>query len=497
MKAKTRIKLILALAAAMAAALIGGCTIGLAGYEQTLEDYNLTALVTYYGNGGYFDSSTSILYRLVGSEEGSAFYNIQSSDTSTTVTRGTGWTFVGWYYIETVEIETDGETEDYYVCEDDTVAADFTLTEDEEERVVVVENDGKLVISRTDYEMLIRYAELASELPMLKLTDEVDATMKLSEGHIYLAANWVVAQGVNYQLVMADGGSGITYSYSSTDADGNAVTASGEIKEGEVIYTDYFGSSSSLSVLTGSPVTTLNNSYNMTDGTWLEYYWDEECTQPVTGTIAKPESGDVTVYALFTTGLWTVVKDASGVKSIFTSSSSDYYLLNDVDCTDTTVTAMSTFSGTIQGNGHTISNLTVRATNIATGNYAAFGTLRSDASITDVTFDNLTVNYTTREPLAGSTYTPYIYMLFCGVNTGATPTISGVKITNSTMNLTVETGVTVMNIQSESDTDSWLYAVTRDSGETDADFETAYGGISFDNVKLIYNESEIAVKTAE
>lgn len=498
MKVKTKIKLLIALAAVMAAALIGGCSIGQPNYEETLEKYNITSLVTYYGNGGYFNNSTGILYRLVGSEEGGSFYNIQSSGTSQTVSRGSGWTFVGWYYIETVQIETDGETEDYYVCEDDTAASSFTLTEDDEERVVVVEYNNQLVISRTDYELLVtRYADSASELPLLKLTDEVDANMKLTEEHIYVAAGWVVSQGINYQLVMADGGSKITYSYTTTDDEGSAVTASGEFTEGEIIYTDYFGTSSSLSVLTSSPINTLNSSYTLTDGTWLAYYTDEACTQVASGTINKPESGDITIYVLFTTGLWEVVKDASDVRGIFSSTSEDYYVLNDIDCSSASpVTAMTSFSGTIKGNGHTISGLTVRATNISTGSYAVFGELRREASITDITFDNLTVNYTTREAYTG-TYTPYIYLLFRGVSSGATPTISGVKITNSTMNLTVESGVTVMNIQSESDTDSWLYAVTRDSGETDADFEAAYGGVSFDNVKLIYNETEIAVKTAE
>lgn len=501
MKAKTRIKLILAFMIIMAAALIGGCTIGKAGYDETLEEYNLTSLVTYYGNGGYFNSSTGILYRLVGSQEGSAFYNIQSSNTSQTVTRGSGWRFVGWYYIETVEI--DGEQ--YFVCEDDTVAEDFTITVDDEEVVVVIEYDNQLVISLENYELLItRYADLASEVPLLKLTEEVDTNMKLTEGHIYIAAKWVVAQGINYQLVVADGGTGITYTYPSTDDDGNSVTATGEFLDGEVIYTDYFGTSSSLTVFESSPISTINSSYTLTDATWLEYYLDEECTQVASGSIAKPEDGgDVTVYVLFIGGDWTAVKNASGVRSMFSSTSKDYYVTTNIDCTGTTATAMTAFSGTIRGNGFTISNLTVRATNITTGNYAMFGTLRSDATITDITFDNLTLNYTTRAALNFDpdnptyTYTPYIYMLFSGVNTGATPVISNVTISNSTMNLTVEDGVMVMNIQNTSDTDSWLYAITRDTDETDADYEAAYGGVTLDNVTLVYNEQQIAVKTAE
>lgn len=493
MKAKTRFKLILAFAFVMLAALIGGCTIGQATYEQTLEEKNLTALVTYYGNGGYFNDSTAVLYRLVGSEEGSGFYNIQSSNTSQTVLRGTDYTFVGWYYIETVEI--DGE--DYYVCEDDTVKENFTVTEDEEEVVVVVDYNGQPVISRENYELLLtRYAELASDLPMLKLADEVDVTMKLSEGHIYIAAKWIAAQGINYQLVMADGGTEITYSYATTDESGNEITATGEFKDGEIIYTDYFGTSSSLTVFDSSPISLINSGYTLTDGTWLEYYSDEACTTVASGTITKPDDGsDITIYVLFTTGTWNVIKSSSNVRTLFSATSRSYYVLNDVDCTGLSVTAMENFSGTIKGNGHVISNLTVTKSNVSTGSAAMFGELRGDAAISDITFDNLTVTYTTRAAITG-TYMPYIYMLFYGVNSAANPTISNVKISNATMSVTVASGVIVSNISDTTDTDSWLYAITRDSGETDADFEAAYAGITLDNVKLIYNDQEIAVKTA-
>ncbi len=494
MKAKTRIKLILALAAVMATALIGGCSIGQADYEATLKQYDLTSQVTYYGNGGYFGSE--ILYNLVGFPEGSKFYNIQSSGSGTTISASSSqYLFNGWYYVDSVEI--DGEN--YYVCEDDTVAENFTLTEDEEERVVVISHDGELVISQTDYDYILRTAKSYSELPILKLGEAVDTSMTLPEGHIYVAAGWISAQKVDYVLVLKDGATSLKYT--NTDSSGNTVEY--ELYDGDVIYSSYFGTNDSVTVITRSPLIQASSANTLVDATWLEtFYKDADCTEAYSSAakITKPDDGDVTIYVPYIDGDWEIVKTASDVRSIFTSSAKNYYIMNDIDCSGWSYasSAITTFSGTINGNGHTISGISVTKTGLSNSSVTAvFGTLSGTATIKDITFDGLTVTYTTGAPLSGIEWYINTYFLFAGVASGATPTISGVTVSNATMDITVNSGVTVMNIQSETDVDNWLYAVSRSDGETDADFEQTYGGITLSGVKLIYNGNTIAEISAE
>ena len=85
------------------------------------------------------------------------------------------------------------------------------------------------------------------------------------------------------------------------------------------------------------------------------------------------------------------------------------------------------FSGTIQGNGHTFSNITFEQTNNSKVNSGLFGYLTETASITDLTFDN--VCFTIK---AGTRVTGCCFGLFAG-NVSAGAKVENVTLLNSTL----------------------------------------------------------------
>ena len=85
------------------------------------------------------------------------------------------------------------------------------------------------------------------------------------------------------------------------------------------------------------------------------------------------------------------------------------------------------FSGTIQGNGHTFSNISFEQTNNSKVNAGLFGYLSETANISDLTLDNVT--FTIK---AGTRVVGTCYGLFAG-NISAEAVVSGVTIRNSTL----------------------------------------------------------------
>ena len=87
------------------------------------------------------------------------------------------------------------------------------------------------------------------------------------------------------------------------------------------------------------------------------------------------------------------------------------------------------FAGTIEGNGHTFSNIEVTQTNNSKVNAGLFGALTETAQITDLNLDNITFTVKAGARMVGTSFG-----LFAGnITTGAT--ISNVTIANSTLQI--------------------------------------------------------------
>ena len=117
------------------------------------------------------------------------------------------------------------------------------------------------------------------------------------------------------------------------------------------------------------------------------------------------------------------------------SINGNYEIHADLDFTDEiwpTSLMYGNFNGVIKGNGHTFKNIELTQTNNSKVNAGLFGYLTEKASITDVTFENVTFTIKKGTRVVGTSYG-----LFAGTISEATK-LSNVKILSST--LQIDTG---------------------------------------------------------
>jgi len=109
-----------------------------------------------------------------------------------------------------------------------------------------------------------------------------------------------------------------------------------------------------------------------------------------------------------------------------------YELYADLDFTEQiwpTKFMYGNFAGTIKGNGHTIKNIEIAQTDNSRTNAGLFGSLAESASITDVTFENITFTIQAGSRVVGSSYG-----LFAGTISD-TAQVSNVNITGGTLKI--------------------------------------------------------------
>ena len=338
--------LISVLALVAAVCLLAGCNLSI---NKSLDDFvnekNLKATVTYVLNEGSFTDNSQVFEMYYSS--GAKPYKItQSRPADATIGNAlieerNGYTFEGWYEAELV----NGKP----VYEDGTPF----------DPKAGIEN-GKAV----------------------KSTDrEYDFTKPLEEGdNIYVVARWTTDTKLIVKLI----------------ADGFT------LEKGEDKYVT--GSVINSYPIPANGLSNMGKRVFVAQGyTFMNFYTDESASDLFTDwPVRVPEDEqDVVIYAKYIVGDWELISNADVLKStLFRSGGGlkNYYFLNDVDCSGLSAqSTLSLFSGTIEGNGHTLKNLTVSASNLTNSSVASlFGDLRSTAAIQNINIENLTVNFTVR-----------------------------------------------------------------------------------------------------
>ena len=211
--------------------------------------------------------------------------------------------------------------------------------------------------------------------------------------------------------------------------------------------------------------------------TVLEYYTNETLTEKLAWPISEPmedDAEDVTVYAKCLKGDWILVKTKENVQEFFNNAqlvNKSFYLYNDIDCAGISINPMIGFNATFRGNGYTISNLSIAYsdTSGAVTSLAMFGYMGSTAKLEDVTFKNVTVEYTIAKA------NKYVYLVFTELYeaNGVQATISNVKFDGIMMAITKPDDVKILNIY-KADTDhndrsNWLYG--SETGKLDSEYE--------------------------
>jgi len=361
MRRKQKSKWILFLAALASVLMLGGCSLG-ESFEEALANRNLTAQVTYYSNGGTFEGTPDkkdMYY-----QSGSKALNIgvvNPTSGSVEITRN-NYVFDGWYY-------------------------------------AVLDDNGTPV-----YE--------DAENKIYKLGEKVDFTVPLQDGdHWIVVAKWLASVKVNVVLAC------------DADAEIPVKVKAGEeaksYKNGDVVATRIYDTKGQV-VNPGDGKAPFN--VDGKDYTFVEYYADEACTSLVAWPITKQET-DVTVYAKYIKGDWDVIRTASDVRSMFNSSTTGvrYWLTRDIDATGAKIAAKTSFNSEIQGNGYTISNLTVQKSQITAGSTVSlFGEIQATAVIENLTLQDLTINYSIQ------TSPVNLYFVFTSIAEGAT--VNGVRL---------------------------------------------------------------------
>lgn len=293
---------------------------------------------------------------------------------------------------------------------------------------------GSISISRDDYEFLgWYYVELdekgepiLDENGNLVLGEEVDFSKALENSdHWKVAAAWTALSKVKVQLVCDDTA---TLTVSDTLS----------YQNGDVIKEYSFNSTGIVQSTTSAPIKVANNAYS-----FVEFYADESCTTQVEWPIQKGEA-DIIIYAKYIEGNWKMLKEADDVKDMFADtalSTNRYYLVNDIDCSvlSKAISSVTKFNCELQGNGHTISNLSIQKTKLSNASKVSFlGELGEAAVIENVTFDNITARFETIPNAFIETY-------FVFTSKAETAKISNVAISGS-MEVVLASGASIANI---------------------------------------------------
>ena len=244
-----------------------------------------------------------------------------------------------------------------------------------------------------------------------KLGDVVDfSKITLEEtDHLYFAAGWVADTSVHVKLVHdGDKATQIPLDVEKETSANSPVYQKEYVCYGDTVKISNYSRSGELATISSDFLHVKDDAY-----TFLEYYVDEECTTPVKWPLIKQDT-DVTIYAKYIEGDWTVVNTAKDVKDMFgaTGKNKRYWINADIDCSSIQVQAKVSFACEIQGNEHTLSGLTV--VRPASGTTTSmFGTITETARIENLNLTGLKLEFTFKP----ATY--FVYFVFTELKEGA------------------------------------------------------------------------------
>ena len=373
MKKSFKSKIILLLVIVASLFIFAGCS-----FNRTIDEirqkYNLTEQVTYYANGGAFENGKDV--KDIYYKPRSKMLEIKEQTVSSVSITRKMYELTGWYKIKTDDLGnllyTDTEKTKFDLESEPIDFSTYQLSDGEGEHLHLA------AAWKPDVKVLVH---LVTPTPIVKTVDNQQVTFNSGD-----EVNMLTFEELPDGTLKAE-----------------------EAREPEKCKPE-------------------NNSH-----TFVSYYKDEACTQLVEWPLVtqRPDSSadgevqHVIIYAKYLEGRWTILKTAEDVKTnvfanMLGSSSNKLYLIRDIDCSSVTMTqGVRTFSGTLEGNGFTISNVHIQRKLAKTEmDYSLLGTLRSTAKLKNVTFSDVTSTITIDPKLGEDSRN--IYVAFTKLDTDAT-----------------------------------------------------------------------------
>ncbi len=311
---------------------------------------------------------------------------------------------------------------------------------------------GNVAINeRTGYTFLGWYMPMYDENGELVYEDEAKTIVQLGEAYdfnrrladdteIDLYAKW--QKNVYVSVLLA--GDAIK------DETGKAYAVGDEIKELNF-------ESGSVAKTSGSRLVSLKRGAY----TFVEYYYDEDCTQIVSWPIVEQEGTEsYTIYAKFIEGDWEIVSNADSAAKMLAAlnAESNYYVTCDIDLNGKVINTANTVKATVKGNGYTLSNFTVEKKN-QKDDTSAFGDVKSNAGIFNLNLKNMKVDISIQ---SGA---PNVYFLFKSVEKGAT--FSDLAVSGTmTVKYNTDSSIYIQNIQHNLH-DTWIIGGENQTALTD------------------------------
>lgn len=481
MKAKLKSLLILTaiFVLTLTAGIIAGCSIGELTPDELAHGLGMDSTVTYYANGGKFTGNKQC-YMCFRFKAGQPIFNIGvdglGQNQKFTIEKD-NFIFAGWQYCELKDglpILTDEETGEVCKVKDITGTAEIIGANEREKA-----------------EAEKKFTALSSGQDVF-----VDGNHpKIGENeHLYLVANWIPDLKIEYRLASDTD----TVKFAKLNDEGKPVydendnPVEEEVKNGDVIAYADFGGFTEMGLKPEDNIFPSSSTHS-----YIHLYYDKECTDIVnTGAIVqKPETENRVIYAKFISGKWTPVRNEKDVEKMLDAyGSSNFFIVNDINYTGAyTSEKPYIFNGVIDGNGKSISGLTVSLSSVLNdGEVSLFGKIGANAEIKNLTLKNVSVTASVK---SGAWIRAYA--LFTKVTEGAK--IANVTVDGISVSVTMDANSGIRNIPSLSGsykTDNWLYGrYGKDNDEnldrTDAAFEEIYPDLEVLNATLKINNDVI------
>lgn len=378
----------------LASTLLTACQLGTT-LEAEKEKFGVDAVITYHGNGGFINAINTQSYADVYYNEGSLAMNVGTDQVvnGTFFVERANYTLVGWYYPE-------------------------------------LDDENNLV-----------YEDAKNEIVKIDETKPFDfKNYRVAAGDdIDLYAYWLPNQKLEYVLA------------AESSIDNTLIVKDEMYVAGDIIRLEDFRTSTKIYAPTPDPLLGAATGYN-----FAGYYWDEQCTDPVTWPIARTNSGsNLRIYVKYLSLDWTVIANASDLSKLFGNKTNNgkFFIKNDINVTSDsivgsdntskyiTLVANSSFSGEIRGNGHTISGLYVRNRAVANSEAVSLlGSIESGARISDLTIKDFKIEF-----YANSDASIEAYLFASTISEGAS--ISNVKIDGGELLIRTQNGASWSNQQ--------------------------------------------------